>query len=204
MSSKLSISLLCFVSVALGQHALAQGQYAPSASQRLTPGSASAITPSIAPAVAGALPAPMNLPSGGVMAVSPSAQPELKYRDPSHPITVNEMSELAAKKHQEDFLQRQGYTTVAPAPKQAISAPKADKGTRVSLLGLFGRPGSVQAEVSVDGRVMRVAPGVEVAPGVTVLGISTADVQFRLSSDKAKSARSIRTLRAGESFEVRP
>lgn len=143
--------------------------------------------------------------SAGVMAVSPTP---LKFRDSSKPLTIGEMSDLAAQKAQTEFLQRQGFSSEAP-PKP-VTTLKEKPTLNVQALALWG--GSTnQAEILINGRLMRVRGGESLAPGVSVDSVSskgitlsifeTAKVKSRNRSTTQKET-TFKTIKVGQGAEI--
>jgi hypothetical protein len=141
----------------------------------------------------------------GMLTVSPTP---LKFRDSSKPLTIGEMSDMAAHKAQTEFLQRQGFSSEEP-PKP-VAAPKQKPTLSVQALALWG--GSTnQAEILINGRLMRVKGGETLAPGVSVDSVTPAGVTLAIAeATNVKSRRkpttqketTLRTIKAGQSAEI--
>jgi hypothetical protein len=145
-----------------------------------------------------------SLPGAGVMSVSPNA---LKYRDSSKPLTVGEMSDMAALKAQTDFLQRQGYSTQEP-PK-TVNAPVERPSLRIQSLAHWGSSAN-QAEIMVNGRLMRVRGGEVLGGGVSVDSVTPQGVTLSIDASKGRNKRgaikrrdvTLKMLKTGQSTDI--
>ena len=151
-------------------------------------------------------PAPIVPAAGmGMLTVSPAP---LKFRDPSKPLTIGEMSDMAAQKSQIEFLQRQGYSNQEP-PKP-VAAPKERPSLSITALALWG--GSTkQAEVLINGRLMRVKGGESLAPGVSIESVTSSGITLAIvDTAKVKANRksttqketTFKTIKTGQGAEI--
>lgn len=154
---------------------------------------------------AGLMPTPMSAPVAPMAVSSMSVSPTpLKYRDPSLPLTISEMSEMAREKQLGEFLSKHGYTTLEP-PRLARVDPSANARTTVTLrtLGVWGAE-KPQAEIAVGGKVLVVSGGETLAPGVRVQSVTPGQVLVRVNrAGKRKSAFDDLRLIVGREVEVR-
>jgi type IV pilus biogenesis protein PilP len=113
------------------------------------------------------------------------------------------MSKLQAKKLEDDFLLRLGYTSVVPARAMTQRAATPKPTTQLVALGIYGPGNALQADVAWAGRVMPVKPGQKLADGVTVQKIESGVVVLSIQrgkGDKA-SARQV-SVATGEAVEL--
>jgi hypothetical protein len=141
----------------------------------------------------------------GMLTVSPTP---LKYRDSSKPLTIGEMSDMAAQKAQMEFLQRQGYSS--DEPPKPVAAPKERPSLSIQALALWGGTTS-QAEVLINGRLMRVKGGETLAPGVSIESVTSSGITLTIvENSKVKTHRkaitqketTFRTIKAGQGAEI--
>ena len=167
-----------------------------------TPMQQPALLPNPSPVLTQGMP---GVPGMGLMSVAPNP---LKYRDSSKPLTIGEMSDMAAQKSQSDFMQRQGYSTEEP-PK-AVAPPKERPSLRVQALAQWG--GSTnQAEILLNGRLMRVRGGETLGHGVSVESVNSSGVTLAIDMGKkdknrrggaAKREVTLKTIKSGQSTEI--
>lgn len=119
---------------------------------------------------AGALPAGQPAPSA-TEGQGPSA---LKFRDPSAPLTIGEISDLQQQKEEADFLKAHGFTTQKPkaTPPAQASAAQPSKPARptlsVAAVAVFGDAQHLSAEAWVNGSLRKLQSGDTLGPGVVV------------------------------------
>jgi hypothetical protein len=153
-------------------------------------------------------PVPSGPPSApmpmGAAAVSPAQPNPLKYRDPSKPLTIGEMSEMARTKQLSEFLGRHGYTAAEP-PKPVKPQPGLKERPSVTLraLAVWGS-GKSQAEIAVAGRVVVVTGGETLAPGVRVQSVTPGQILLSVSrNEKRKTVTEDVRLGVGKEVEIR-
>lgn len=143
-----------------------------------------------------------------------SVEPNLKYRDPSKPLTIGEMSDLQAADEVEKFMKRHGFTTRKPDAPKSTATTAAQKPVappnQLRLLAVFGTASQLKAEVAVNGVVRAVERPMQVG-AINVAGIAPGAVQV-LIPKKNNCARTKRpgcqthashTLRVGDIVEWR-
>ena len=153
-------------------------------------------------------PVPSGPPSApmpmAAAAVSPAQINPLKYRDPSKPLTIGEMSEMARAKQLSEYLGRHGYTAAEP-PKPVKPNPNIKERPSVTLraLAVWGS-GKSQAEISVAGRVMVVTGGETLAPGVRVQSVTPGQILLSVSrNEKRTTVTEDVRLGVGKEVEIR-
>jgi hypothetical protein len=141
----------------------------------------------------------------GMLTVSPIP---LKLRDSSKPLTIGEMSDMAAQKSQMEFLQRQGYSS--DEPPKPVAAPKQRPSLSIQALALWGGTTN-QAEVLINGRLMRVKGGESLAPGVSIESVTSSGITLAIvETSKVKVHRkaitqketTFKTIKAGQGAEI--
>lgn len=166
------------------------------------------------PAPAGQLPpGPMPAAQAGqpqpLPALTPA--PALKYRDPSNPITIGEVSDLQAAKAQAEYASKFGYTDQKPAkPTQSGNAPAPRPLLIVSVLATWSKSNKAQAEAVVNGRFTTLTGGETLATGVrveqvlpTMLVLSVAPPPSKNAKGQPQATQSKRySLRAGSQSEI--
>ncbi len=151
----------------------------------------------------GVPPLPGGDPALGAPGASFNAVPSatLKYRDPSQPLTVGEMSKLQAKKLEDDFLLKLGYTSVVPARAATQREVVAKPSTQVVALGIYGPSNDLQADVSINGQVVQVKGGQRVSAAVTVDRVARDAVWLNIQRPKSDKAPQRHALAPGEALE---
>jgi hypothetical protein len=195
----LALAAMTFGSVAVAQNAPA----APAAP------AASSAAPAAAPAVA--LPAlppvgtPVNvagqpLPGAKAPGSPASLGKELVYRDPAMPLSIEDVSELQAKKANSEMYKKFGLTdvpppkpvVVAPVPVVAPGTPVGADGKplpvpvvvpklNVVTLGVWSRSGDWRAEALVDGGFRALRVGDLVSQGAVVKSISRQGIEVEVT-----------------------
>lgn len=117
-------------------------------------------------------------PIGDLSPYGTSLTPALKFRDPSKPLTIGEISDLQAQKANADLMRRFGYTDVEPLKPQPVVATLAKPVLAVRTLAVFGKPESLTAEILVNGQFKRVAGRDAIAPGVKVARIQSRGIEL--------------------------
>lgn len=152
---------------------------------------------------------PMPIPSAAPVATQmakPEADKPLKFRDPSTPLSIGEMSALQAEKLESDFYKKLGYTVTAP-----IAGPSAAEVNRqkvaskplgnVSALAIYGPASALAADIIVNGQLVSVRGGETFAGGVTVTGVQPGGVQITIPSRKKRSTMLSYSLAVGGMLE---
>jgi hypothetical protein len=110
-----------------------------------------------------------------------------KYRNPTSPLTIGEMSDMQAKKVKADFLSKYGYTTIEP-PTPAPVAKPTPKAT-IRAVAVVGSPKGFFAEIFYDGSFRRVSEGTKLSARLTVRKIDSTGVQIELRTPGVKSRK---------------
>lgn len=163
-----------------------------------------AAAPAMAQQSAGGVPPlPGGDPALGAPGASFNAAPSatLKYRDPSQALTVGEMSKLQAKKLEDDFLLKLGYTSIVPARAATQREIVAKPSTQVVTLGIYGPSNDLQADVSINGQVFQVRGGQRVSGAVTVDRVARDAVWLNIQRPKGDKAPQRHALAPGEALE---
>jgi type IV pilus biogenesis protein PilP len=123
------------------------------------------------------LPAPPSAPAQTV-----NGQEPLRYRSPDTPLTIGEISDMQAKKSNEEILKKMGFTSVEP-PKPVKEAPVVKEKPKLTVrtLAVWGKPQAAQAEVLVNGSLVKVSGGEALGPGITVKSVSPKAVVLSIS-----------------------
>jgi hypothetical protein len=136
------------------------------------------------------------LPGGKAIAaqVAASAGKDLTYRDPSVYISINEVSELQAKKAGAELYKKFGLTDVSPIMASIAKGTPGDSSIdatakpapvvrklQVVTLAIWGRNNSLQAEAMIDGVLRKIINGDTIAPGVVVKAISAKGLQLEVT-----------------------
>lgn len=180
----------------------AWAQMVPAPAGQLPPGQMPAVQagqPQLLPALTPAL-TPALVPA-----------PALKYRDPSNPITIGEVSDWQAAKAQAEYASKFGYTDQKPAkPSSSVNAPAPRPRLIVSVLATWSKANKAQAEAIVDGRFTTLTGGETLATGVrveqvlpTMLVLSVAPPPSKNVKGQPQATQSKRySLRAGSQSEI--
>lgn len=134
----------------------------------------------------------------------------LRFRDSATPLTIGEMSDMAAKKSATEFLAKHGYTDV-PTPKPTaaptitdllskakVATTDAQKSApimvqpdpTIKLLSVWGGQQSMTAEVLVDDEIIQLHEGMRFFRGTaTVSSISKNGLLFTISTTKKVNGR---------------
>jgi type IV pilus biogenesis protein PilP len=123
------------------------------------------------------LPAPPSAPAQTV-----NGQEPLRYRSPDTPLTIGEISDMQAKKSNEEILKKMGFTSVEP-PKPVKEAPVVKEKPKLTVrtLAVWGKPQAAQAEVLVNGSLVKVSGGEALGPGITVKSVSPKAVVLSIT-----------------------
>lgn len=136
---------------------------------------------------------------GAPKAAAASASKKLTYRDPSLPLSIEEMSEIQRKKLVQDALEKAGFTTdksVVDAEKKAVadaaaavaaSKPKkVPKESVVAVTAVYSVRGTPVAEVSVNGgRTRTVKAGEPIIDRVSLAALSPSGATLRVEPSKS-------------------
>jgi hypothetical protein len=153
-----------------------------------------------------------NLPQVGT-----SFGKELTYRDPSAPISINEVSELQAKKANADLYKKFGLSDVSPIKVTKEQQEKTDQAKsgktlaapivrklKIVTLSIWGRPNALQAEAVVDGALKKIRTGDTIVQGVIAKTISSSGIELEITELPKRKKRSSAVAMAASSAEVKP
>jgi len=152
---------------------------------------------SVSATLAQSVPAPQVIPLAqrpGSPGADPgnTFAPPLKFRDPSKPLTLGEISDLQSQKASADLMRKFGYTEVEPIKPRPIAATMARPVLSVKTLSVWGPATSLQAEILVNGQLRRVSARepLAIAPGAMVSRVHARGVDFDVSAPvSAKSPK---------------
>lgn len=116
------------------------------------------------------------VPADGAMAYAP----QLKFRNPSKPLTLGEISDLQAQKANAELMKRFGFTDVEPIRPKPPAAALAKPVLAIKTLSVWGKPEGLSAEILVNGQLKRVAGREALAPGVTVARVQSRGVELEV------------------------
>ena len=116
------------------------------------------------------------VPSDGAVAYAP----QLKFRNPSKPLTLGEISDLQAQKANAELMKRFGYTDVEPIRPKPPAAALEKPVLAIKTLSVWGKPEGLSAEILVNGQFKRVAGREALAPGVTVARVQSRGVELEV------------------------
>lgn len=147
--------------------------------------------------------AQVPLPPG----VQATLTPVLKYRDPAVPLSIGEMSEMQAKKSEEDFLGKFGYTTIlaAPVPTGANAGSQMHKSKPMMTLmaiSIYGPSGSPSADIAINGVVSSVKGGEQFRGGVGIDSVTQHTVNLTVSSKNKGGTAKKYAIAVGDVFEM--
>ena len=137
--------------------------------------------------LAQSVPAPQVIPLAQRPS-SPGAEqgfaPTLKFRDPSKPLTLGEISDLQSQKASADLMRKFGYTDAEPIKPRPIAATLARPVLSVKTLAVWGPATALQAEILVNGQLRRVSARepLAIAPGAIVSRVHARGVEFDVSA----------------------
>lgn len=132
----------------------------------------------------------------------------LKYRNPAEPLSIGEMSLIQAKKLDEDFLKKMGYTSEATAPTVStptngteFGQPQPKPMATVTALGIYGPSMALRADISINGEVRSVKGGESFPGGISIVSVSQRAVQVMVQGRKKGRATAIHSVAVGEALE---
>lgn len=119
----------------------------------------------------------------------------LKYRDPLLPLSIGEMSDLQARKLDDDFLKKLGYTTEVPVAASAGKVGAATAGAMpkpmatVAALGIYGLVIAPRADVAINGAVYSVKGGESFPGGIVISSVTQSAVEVTVKVQSKKKGR---------------
>ena len=157
---------------------------------------------------------PMSVvPSPAAGASAPGLPSQLTYKNFALPLTIGEMSSLQAKKLDEDFLRKLGYTSTpvaiaAPPPKLTASQRKAatDATSKprdvIVAVGIYGQADKPSADLVVNGLMISVKAGSSLPKGLAVQAITSKSIEILVPSKVKGGSPSVQSVSAGEMLEL--
>lgn len=130
--------------------------------------------------------------------------PALKYRDPSSPITIGEVSDLQAAKAQAEYASKFGYTDQKPEKKgPSFNEPLPRPRLIVSVLATWSKANKAQAEAIVDGRFTTLTGGEILATGVKVEQVLPTMLVLSVATPTSKNAKGQVQVKESKRFSLR-
>lgn len=130
--------------------------------------------------------------------------PALKYRDPSNPITIGEVSDLQAAKAQAEYASKFGYTDQKPEKTSpSFNAPLPRPRLIVSVLATWSKANKAQAEAIVDGRFTTLTGGETLATGVKVEQVLPTMLVLSVTAPTSKNAKSHAPVKESKRYSLR-
>lgn len=121
--------------------------------------------------------APKTVASG-----SSATESQLVYRDPAKPLTIGEMADKQAAEATEKFLNKHGFTGVKPVEQASAQVNKpVIPPNRLRLLAMYGTPGSLTAELSLN-NATHLVKGPQALGGIQVIQVGAKGVTVALPS----------------------
>lgn len=122
--------------------------------------------------------------------------PTLKYRDPSKPLTIGEMSDIQAADETEKFLKKHGFTSKKPEVAKGGGTAKGDVKpakplpplNTLKLVGVYGVPGKLRADLLLNGTLFPIERPTGVGKA-TVRGVDASGVDVLLPSSQSKGVK---------------
>jgi hypothetical protein len=130
--------------------------------------------------------------------------PALKYRDPSNPITIGEVSDLQAAKAQAEYASKFGYTDQKPEKTGAsFNEPLPRPRLIVSVLATWSKANKAQAEAIVDGRFTTLTGGEILATGVKVEQVLPTMLVLSVTAPTSKNAKGQVQVKESKRYSLR-
>lgn len=162
-----------------------------------------------------------STPPGFPLALSSSAAQVQKnasalvFKNFDLPLTIGEMSALQAKKLDEDFLRKLGYTSTpviveAPTPKVSLSQRRAASEAVamakprdvISTVSIYGSAGKLSADIAFNGAIFSVKNGTNLPAGYFVQSINTRTVEIISLNKKKDDVQHVHPVAVGETIEL--